>query len=253
MDVTVSPRKLKANRANAQHSTGPKTAAGKLNASRNSLKHGLLTRRLVFDNPTEEAEFNHLLEEIALSTGAGGGLERLTVEEIATCYWRLAQVERLLQREMRADNQNNCQSALETIARGYETFRPLLALFENNGSLPFDFNSLNLRITMGKTDKSDELQGHKENKSGEERQEQAWRSVPSSTANSNSEKSQKNAGHQVEHELELAMSLSNRVANLMRYAASIRRDLYRAMKYLDHLREQRWGQAVSGPGTSPAK
>jgi hypothetical protein len=39
--MTVSEAKLAANRLNAARSTGPRTAAGKLRASRNSLKHGL--------------------------------------------------------------------------------------------------------------------------------------------------------------------------------------------------------------------
>jgi len=39
--VTTSDRKRSANRANAAHSTGPKTQAGKKRASRNALRHGL--------------------------------------------------------------------------------------------------------------------------------------------------------------------------------------------------------------------
>jgi hypothetical protein len=37
----ASEKQMAANRANAQHSTGPKTAAGKLKASRNAFRHGL--------------------------------------------------------------------------------------------------------------------------------------------------------------------------------------------------------------------
>ena len=37
----TSPRQVKANRRNAQASTGPLTAAGKQKASQNALKHGL--------------------------------------------------------------------------------------------------------------------------------------------------------------------------------------------------------------------
>src|SRR5687768_9924012 len=42
--ATVSERKLAANRANAQKSTGPRTEAGKRNASLNALTHGLRAR-----------------------------------------------------------------------------------------------------------------------------------------------------------------------------------------------------------------
>src|SRR4051812_33263889 len=37
----ASEKQIAANRANAQHSTGPRTAAGKRKSSRNSYRHGL--------------------------------------------------------------------------------------------------------------------------------------------------------------------------------------------------------------------
>src|SRR5689334_19539946 len=40
---SISARKLSANRANAQKSTGPRTKAGKARSSQNALKHGLST------------------------------------------------------------------------------------------------------------------------------------------------------------------------------------------------------------------
>jgi hypothetical protein len=44
----TSERKLRANRANAQRSTGPRTAAGKAVSSRNACKHGILSRTVDF-------------------------------------------------------------------------------------------------------------------------------------------------------------------------------------------------------------
>ena len=41
----VSPQKLASNRANAQHSTGPRTVEGKERSSQNSLQHGFFARR----------------------------------------------------------------------------------------------------------------------------------------------------------------------------------------------------------------
>ena len=40
----ISERRLQANRANAQRSTGPRTEAGKATSRRNALKHGILSR-----------------------------------------------------------------------------------------------------------------------------------------------------------------------------------------------------------------
>ncbi|HEV8607228.1 MAG TPA: hypothetical protein VGQ99_17950, partial [Tepidisphaeraceae bacterium] len=45
-----SPKQLEANRLNAQHSSGPKSEAGRKRSSQNSLKHGLCTTALL---PTE--------------------------------------------------------------------------------------------------------------------------------------------------------------------------------------------------------
>jgi hypothetical protein len=66
----VTERQIAANRANAQKSTGPKTAAGKLKSSRNAFRHGLsspmrldpvtsakadaMVRALVGENANEE-------------------------------------------------------------------------------------------------------------------------------------------------------------------------------------------------------
>ena len=43
MKGPISDRKLRANRANARRSTGPRTKAGKAASRRNALKHGILS------------------------------------------------------------------------------------------------------------------------------------------------------------------------------------------------------------------
>ena len=51
----MSEAALAANRANALKSTGPRTAAGKLKAASNSLKHGLYSMKN-FDNSIDDNE-----------------------------------------------------------------------------------------------------------------------------------------------------------------------------------------------------
>ena len=87
----VSPRKLEANRRNAQKSTGPKTAQGKARSSRNAMKHGLLACHLILHDDLYEdpAEFDQLFDELVAGFAPQTPAERLLVERIAACYWRL--------------------------------------------------------------------------------------------------------------------------------------------------------------------
>jgi hypothetical protein len=59
----TSDRKIKANRANAQASTGPQTARGRARAVRNALRHGLSLP--VCSNPVLSEEVETLAREIA--------------------------------------------------------------------------------------------------------------------------------------------------------------------------------------------
>jgi hypothetical protein len=59
----TSDRKIKANRANAQASTGPKTADGRARAARNALRHALSLP--VCSNPALSEEVETLAREIA--------------------------------------------------------------------------------------------------------------------------------------------------------------------------------------------
>lgn len=93
----VSPRKLEANRKNARKSTGPKTPRGKAISRLNALKHGFLAQEVLItkgaakENP---AEFQRLLSSLAEDPNPVGFLEKMLVEKIAMCYWRLRRVYR---------------------------------------------------------------------------------------------------------------------------------------------------------------
>jgi len=58
----TSERKIRANRANAQASTGPKTERGRLRAARNALRHAL--SRPVYSDPIWSEEVEALAREI---------------------------------------------------------------------------------------------------------------------------------------------------------------------------------------------
>lgn len=72
--MTVSPRKLEANRANAQASTGPRTTKGKAQSARNARRHGLSIP--VHMDPTLSAEIEAIARHLA---GAGAAPQRLAL------------------------------------------------------------------------------------------------------------------------------------------------------------------------------
>ena len=91
-EKSTSIAQITANRQNALKSTGPKTMRGKHQASRNSFKHGLLSQAVVIDagDGTESRlEYDALLDQLHDDLKPQGVLEAMLVERIAVCYWRL--------------------------------------------------------------------------------------------------------------------------------------------------------------------
>ncbi len=85
---TVSPRKLRANRENAQKSTGPKTARGKRHSS---FKHGLQAKKVMFagDGKLLDEGLQCLFESLHDRYSSGEVVDELLVELAITDYWRL--------------------------------------------------------------------------------------------------------------------------------------------------------------------
>jgi hypothetical protein len=82
-------RKIEANRKNAKKSTGPKTSSGKATSSWNSMRHGILSKRL----PSIYGQSKRrLLISLRRDLEPVGELEEVLVEKIAQDYWRLGVV-----------------------------------------------------------------------------------------------------------------------------------------------------------------
>jgi allophanate hydrolase subunit 1 len=79
------------NRANSQHSTGPKTAEGKKISSLNALRHGLTGQLVVM--PTEDLEaYQHHLASFFVEYDPKGATEAHLVQALADTSWRLNRV-----------------------------------------------------------------------------------------------------------------------------------------------------------------
>jgi hypothetical protein len=85
---SISEAQLAANRANAQHSTGATTVAGKAKSSMNALKHGLSGKTVLL--PTDDAdEYNHILHAYVNSYQPATEEELNLIQSIVDSTWRL--------------------------------------------------------------------------------------------------------------------------------------------------------------------
>lgn len=89
--MPTSEKKIAANRANAQKSTGPKTAEGKARSSRNATCHGLNSKEAVIQNENPD-EFEALRRDLLDAYRPADAAESTLVEEVAACFWRLKRV-----------------------------------------------------------------------------------------------------------------------------------------------------------------
>jgi hypothetical protein len=88
---TASRTRAQINRANAEHSTGPRTPEGKARASMNAVKHGLFSAEVLL--PGEDAALFELLSaQTARDLHAETDQELSLVQEIVACRWRMRRV-----------------------------------------------------------------------------------------------------------------------------------------------------------------
>jgi hypothetical protein len=87
----TTPFQRRANRANAQRSTGPRTDAGKARSSVNGLKHGLRANTLILPGESD-ADWRDHREGVLIALGAKGTLETALADRVALALWRLRRV-----------------------------------------------------------------------------------------------------------------------------------------------------------------
>jgi hypothetical protein len=84
----TSERQKAANRANARHSTGPKTPEGKAVVRLNACRHGLFARDVVL--PEEDADaFEDLWNQVRANLSPEGPIEEFLVDRVVNAMWRL--------------------------------------------------------------------------------------------------------------------------------------------------------------------
>ncbi len=89
-----SPAQIAANQLNAQHSSGPKTEAGKAVVAANATKHGLSAAFTVLANENQE-QFDQLLEEFRQQFRPANIHQDMLLNQMVKAQWQLARAERL--------------------------------------------------------------------------------------------------------------------------------------------------------------
>ena len=89
----VSNEKLQANKANAQHSTGPRTEEGKAASSMNAVRHGLTAKTLLLPGE-DQAAYDKLAAGMLQDLKPFGTLESEMATRIIDISWRLQRASR---------------------------------------------------------------------------------------------------------------------------------------------------------------
>lgn len=91
--MATSDRRRAANRANAQHSTGPRTDAGKRKVARNALVHGF-TRRGPLLASDDVRDYQRFAARMLRDLKPDGAMQEQLAEEIINYSWRLRRAPR---------------------------------------------------------------------------------------------------------------------------------------------------------------
>jgi len=85
---------IRANRLNAQKSTGPRTAAGKAVVAQNAVSHGLVGRQTVIAGE-DLGEYEFYRDQMLAEFAPEGAMESMLAHRVVGLAWRLQRAERL--------------------------------------------------------------------------------------------------------------------------------------------------------------
>ncbi len=86
-------KQIRANRRNAQRSTGPKTQEGKDRVRFNGLVHGFFAESAILPGESQE-KFDAQLARVTAAWAPQDDFEKDLVEQIAVCQWKIARLDR---------------------------------------------------------------------------------------------------------------------------------------------------------------
>jgi len=126
--MVISVKQQKANRKNAQHSTGPKTPEGKAAIRFNALTYGLRTRATILERENA-ADYSQLWDELEADWQPQTRTERCYLETMVTSQWLLKRV---------AEHENRIYDCIEF---GEERFKMLAYVAKQRAQLERSFRT----------------------------------------------------------------------------------------------------------------
>ena len=247
--MATSQRKLNANLENAQHSTGPRTKSGKERSSANAIQHGL-TAKQPSKNGERKSKVIRLYKQICDSMEAVGKMERLLCKEIAQCWYRSADGQRMF--DLECERGVELSAALLTaLAKKSKAIRPLLEASQATpNGLPWDCSEMKLRLSIDQQTHQGEQRHRDDGKTATGTKRTSRQINPDMASNAHSTDSNyentresETSGQSGGRKDEIELHLKNRLELFRRYTASSRGDLYRALVQLQRLQQLRKGPA----------
>ena len=129
-NCSCSERRRAANRANAQKSTGPRTAEGKAAVAGNAVTHGLRAERVIVvaeTKPSRRRAFEEFAEALRRELKPVGVMQSIVFDRIAILAWKLKTlpaVERRMLRDDRAERRKLYQERYERVGDAAEPIAP---------------------------------------------------------------------------------------------------------------------------------
>ncbi|MFZ2147667.1 MAG: hypothetical protein WAV28_10660 [Sedimentisphaerales bacterium] len=107
---------IRANRLNAQNSTGPRSRQGKFAISQNAVQHGLSARQAIISSESQ-ADFDLYRDQMLAELAPAGPMESMLAERIVTLSWRLKRAGRIQNQVIDALNADNTSSPLAKLTQ----------------------------------------------------------------------------------------------------------------------------------------
>ncbi len=112
----ASERQAAANRANSRRSCGPRSPEGKARASQNARKHGLFSSAVLAPGESE-AELLDLEKELYAQYQPDGAVEKLLVDRVVSCVWKLRRVLAMGNGQPHSDGRSEAETGATEDAR----------------------------------------------------------------------------------------------------------------------------------------